>query len=193
MPSIFRSVLWLIFLSLAFPAALHAQQFVSRGTDVSRATKGAARGETNAAFGVPLLAQLARAAGYVFEGTVLSVVRVGGTANAVPAVQITFRVVRGIRGTQTGQVLTVREWAGLWEAGERYRPGERVVLFLYPPSKLGLTSPVAGAFGRISVDAKGWLSTPAGDGTTSSDTAPAQRRRLSSEDLARAIQRPEVK
>jgi hypothetical protein len=45
----------------------------------------------------------------------------------------------------------VREWAGLWEAGERYRAGERVLLYLYPPSKLGLTSPVGGRLGRYQI------------------------------------------
>jgi hypothetical protein len=51
--------------------------------------------------------------------------------------------------------LTIHEWAGLWDRGERYRVGERVMLFLYSPSKLGLTSPVAGAMGRFVVDAQG--------------------------------------
>jgi hypothetical protein len=30
-----------------------------------------------------------------------------------------------------------------------------VLLFLYPPSKLGLTSPVAGAMGRFALDSEG--------------------------------------
>ena len=30
--------------------------------------------------------------------------------------------------------------------------GEHVLLFLYPPSKLGLTSPVGGPLGRFNVD-----------------------------------------
>src|SRR5215469_13463488 len=40
---------------------------------------------------------------------------------------------------------------GCGRPGERYRTGERVFLFLYPASKLGLTSPVAGATGRWAV------------------------------------------
>ena len=36
--------------------------------------------------------------------------------------------------------------------GQRYRVGERVLLFLYPPSKLGLTSCVGGRMGRFTVD-----------------------------------------
>jgi hypothetical protein len=76
-------------------------------------------------------------------------------ANSVAMTQITFRVEQAIRGTRSGQVLTIREWAGLWNSGERYRPGERVLLFLYSPSKLGLTSPVGGSSGRFAVDHAG--------------------------------------
>jgi hypothetical protein len=99
---------------------------------------------------------LARSSGYIFDGTVLSVERVArNDANSVAMTQITFRVEQAIRGTRSGQVLTIREWAGLWNSGERYRPGERVLLFLYSPSKLGLTSPVGGPSGRFAVDYAG--------------------------------------
>ena len=70
----------------------------------------------------------------------------------VQTVEITFHVDHAIRGVRAGDILTIREWAGLWSIGERYRLGEHVLLFLYPPSKLGLTSPVGGPLGRFSVD-----------------------------------------
>jgi hypothetical protein len=99
---------------------------------------------------------LTRNSGYIFDGTVLSVERVAGTEpDSVATVQVTFRVERAIRGTRNGQVLRIREWAGLWSSGERYRPGERLLLFLYSPSKLGLTSPVGGPLGRLAVDPGG--------------------------------------
>jgi hypothetical protein len=94
--------------------------------------------------------------GYVFAGRVLSVrYDAPNAANEVASVRITFRVEQGVRGTRTGSTLTIREWAGLWQGGARYRVGERVVLFLHPPSKLGLTSPVNGDQGRYNVDAQG--------------------------------------
>ena len=43
----------------------------------------------------------------------------------------------------------------LWSGAQRYRVGERVLLFLYPPSKLGLTSCVGGAVGRFTIDPRG--------------------------------------
>ncbi len=99
---------------------------------------------------------LARNAGYIFDGTVLSVQRVvQNELGNVATVEITFRVEQAMRGARAGQVLTIREWAGLWDSGERYRPGERLLLFLYSPSKLGLTSPVGGPSGRFAVDIRG--------------------------------------
>jgi len=68
--------------------------------------------------------------------------------------RVTFHVDRGIRGVRTGQMLVIHEWAGRWEFGERYQTGEHVLLFLYPPSKLGLTSTVGGAQGRLNIDAE---------------------------------------
>jgi hypothetical protein len=102
------------------------------------------------------LRSLTRNAGYIFDGTVLAVEQVAPSeTSSLATVQITFRVEQAIRGTRPGQLLTIREWAGLWNSGERYRPGERTLLFLYSPSKLGLTSPVGGPSGRFAVDSSG--------------------------------------
>jgi hypothetical protein len=98
---------------------------------------------------------LVRSSGYIFAGTVKSVDRVVPKGDAVATVQISFHVDQAMRGVRTGQTLAIREWAGLWESGERYRPGERVLLFLYPPSKLGLTSPVQGPVGRFRIGSDG--------------------------------------
>jgi hypothetical protein len=94
---------------------------------------------------------LTQSSGYIFAGTVRSVERVAPKRNGVATVRIAFRVDEAMQGVRTGQTLTIYEWAGLWEAGETYRPGERVLLFLYPPSKLGLTSPVRGPQGRFKI------------------------------------------
>jgi hypothetical protein len=64
-------------------------------------------------------------------------------------------VERALRGIAAGEILTIHEWAGLWRNGERYHVGESVLLFLYPPSRLGLTSPVGGAIGRFPLDSQG--------------------------------------
>ncbi len=99
------------------------------------------------------LPRMIQSAGIIFSGQVLSVTRRGAASGqlATPTV-VTFRVQHAIRGAVSGQNLTIREWPGLWNRGERYRVGERVFLFLYPPSRLGLTSPVKGQLGRLAMD-----------------------------------------
>jgi hypothetical protein len=104
---------------------------------------------------------LTSSAGYIFAGTVQSIRRDRPNGNSVATVQINFHVDQGIRGVHTGQTLAIREWVGLWESGERYHPGERVLLFLYPPSKLGLTSPVRGPMGRFGIGPDGLVIDPA--------------------------------
>lgn len=110
----------------------------------------------SAGLGPAFFSQLVRSAGIIFSGRVTSV----GRAPSSPGQQqastaVVFEVERALRGASPGQSLTIHEWAGLWSSGERYRVGEHVLLFLYSPSKLGLTSPVAGALGRFAVDSQG--------------------------------------
>jgi hypothetical protein len=97
-------------------------------------------------------------------------------------------------------VLTIREWAGLWSSGDRYRKGERLLLFLYRPSKLGLTSLVGETLGRFPVDSAGniildnqklaALSTrPGSPARPASPTRRPMKNRVSSRTLALAFQR----
>jgi hypothetical protein len=107
-------------------------------------------------YGVPTLVQLNRNAGYIFVGTVRSVAKVEPTSQGgVATVRITFHVENALRGVRRGQTLVIREWAGRWESGEPYRVGERTMLFLFPPGKLGLTSPVGGELGKFRLDSYG--------------------------------------
>jgi hypothetical protein len=102
------------------------------------------------------LPRLVRAAGVIFSGRVAFVGHAALPQGVVPSsTTVTFQVEKAIRGTSPGQMLTIREWGGLWGNGERYRVGEHVLLFLYAPSKLGLTSPVAGAMGKFVIDSQG--------------------------------------
>jgi hypothetical protein len=104
-------------------------------------------------FGLP---QLSQAAGTIFSGQVISVTRAPAPQHtAVEAIAIRFHVENSIRGAIPGQDLTIYQWMGLWSGGQRYRIGERLLVFLYPPSKLGLTSIVGGSLGRFAVDSSG--------------------------------------
>jgi hypothetical protein len=100
--------------------------------------------------------RLLRDSGKIFSGTVLQVEhRNSDSSSALATTKIVFRVDEAIRNVRRGQTLEINEWAGLWQSGERYHPGERVLLFLYPPSRLGLTSPVGNRAGRFAVNRAG--------------------------------------
>ena len=98
---------------------------------------------------------LIQRSGYIFAGTVLAVEHVPPLPNEMPIVRVVFHIDEAIRGVQQGQTLTIREWAGSWNSSQQYRRGERVLLFLYPPSKLGLTSLVTGNSGQLELNARG--------------------------------------
>ena len=100
--------------------------------------------------------QIVRASGTIFAGTVTKIEH--GPARggrAIATVAVTFRVERPLRGAIPGDSFTILQWLGLWAAGQRYVVGEHVLLFLYPPSKLGLTSAVAGPMGRFNLGPAG--------------------------------------
>lgn len=142
----------------------------------------------------PDLRQVARQAGIIFAGKVVSIEPLRlADSDHVASVQITFQVEQGVRGVRAGEQLTFREWAGLWSGSERYRVGQRMMLFLYAPSALGLTSPVGGPAGRMPVDQNGRiLLTLAQQQSLQASRAPARidnGRHLSLRDFVHAIRR----
>jgi hypothetical protein len=105
---------------------------------------------------LPVSWRVLRGSGRIFSGTVLQVEhRNSDSTSALATTRIVFRVDEAIRNVHRGETVVINEWAGLWQSGERYHPGERVLLFLYPPSRLGLTSPVGNRAGRFAVDRAG--------------------------------------
>jgi hypothetical protein len=139
---------------------------------------------------IPKLHPLATKAGYIFSGTVKSVGRVvPRTAGSLPVMRITFHVDQGFVGVRSGQDLVINEYVGLWQAGESYLPGERVTLFLYPPSKLGLTSPVGGLSGRFNIDPGGRIIIEPGPPHRSPLSRAPKPILLSPDDFARALHR----
>jgi hypothetical protein len=117
----------------------------------------------------PRWKQLSRRAGMIFAGTVLTAATPTGTTTVItqtgaadpavpgttPAVQVRFRVDRAIAGVERGQILTIHEWAGAWSMHRPMRSGQHILIFLYPPSRLGLTSPVGGSLGQVALDPSG--------------------------------------
>jgi len=108
----------------------------------------------------PQWKQLSRRAGMIFAGTVLTAATpTAATDRAVPgvtpAVQLSFRVERAIAGVERGQILTIHEWVGARFMHRPMRSGQHILIFLYPPSRLGFTSPVGGSLGQVALDPSG--------------------------------------
>ena len=137
------------------------------------------------------LPHMIHTSGAIFAGTVTTIKRSPVSAkNHVATVAVTFHVDRGIRGTISGQDFTLRQWIGLWNGGQqRYRIGEKVLLFLYPPSKLGLTSWVGGSLGHFSFDSWGRVLLSAEHiSAFGSDPVLGRKSTVGLEDFARAVQ-----
>ncbi len=113
----------------------------------------------------PQWRQMSRRAGMIFAGTVLTTatsVMTTQTAatdretpGTTPAVQLSFRVDEAIAGVDRGQILTIHEWAGAWSMHRPMTRGQHILIFLYPLSRLGLTSPVGGSVGQVALDPSG--------------------------------------
>jgi hypothetical protein len=118
------------------------------------------------------LQQLAARSETIFSGIVTAITPTRPASGRTATVTITFEVENAIRGVKAGQTYSFREWAGLWAAGPRYRIGQRLLLFLYPPSKLGLTSPVSGPSGVLAVDTQGRVLVPPPQGMSGIPPSP---------------------
>lgn len=99
--------------------------------------------------------KIARSAGTIFVGTVLGVENARTPGQSVPIIQIRFRVEHPIAGMREAETFTLREWSGAWSIHRPMRRGEKLLVFLYAPSRLGLSSPVGGALGQIPIDPGG--------------------------------------
>jgi hypothetical protein len=94
---------------------------------------------------------MSRLAGVIFAGQVLTVRRQQGRHGATGVIEIEFAVEDAVRGV-SGGTYTLREWAGLWPAGdEPFRAGQRFLMLLHAPGASGLSSPVGGRDGAIPI------------------------------------------
>jgi len=100
------------------------------------------------------LHNLSDAAGIVFIGEVVAIRSLPGSYGSSGVVEIDFRIDQAIRNCTSNSTYTLREWAGLWAGGDqRYRVGQRLLLFLHTPGPTGISSPVGGMVGAIPVRA----------------------------------------
>ena len=92
------------------------------------------------------LFEMVRAADRIFWGRCLKAEPGREPSTGLPVTAYTFEVLRGIKGTDTGKSIRFQQLSRGAIGGIRGLPefsrGQEILLFLYPDSKLGLTSPV---------------------------------------------------
>jgi len=110
------------------------------------------------------LRAMSRLAGVIFAGQVIGARRLDGVNGTTGVVEISFSVEDAVRGV-SGSTYTLREWAGLWPAGDQpFRVGQRFLMLLHAPGAAGLSSPIGGMDGAI----------PIRGGVQTQTTAPAE-------------------
>jgi len=90
------------------------------------------------------LPEMTDSAGMVFYGRCLAVET--SSPNGILAKRYSFKVIEALKGVEPDQVVTFQQISGSGSFGipgiPAYQKGQEVLLFLYPESRLGLTSPV---------------------------------------------------
>jgi len=146
-----RNWVWVVTLSAGVAGGGALGQAAASGSGSAGATiapAAEAPGGTSvlpAASVADVLRGLAARAGVVFVGQVQSIVPKDGV------VEITFQVQQPVVGVAAGKYVE-REWAGRWVGGQqRYRVGQSAMFFLHAPNAAGLSSPVDGMAGVVSL------------------------------------------
>lgn len=103
------------------------------------------------------ISEMTAAAGTIIVGTVTHA-RSALDERGDPVTYTTFRVEQAIKGTPGG-TFTIKQYGGVTSTANMlinhmryFRQGERVMVMLYPPSRLGFSSPVGLDQGAWSVD-----------------------------------------
>lgn len=101
------------------------------------------------------LFEMVRAADRIFWGRCLQAEPGREASTGLPVTAYTFEVLRGIKGARAAQSIRFQQLTGGPAGAVRglpvFSPGQEILLFLYPDSRLGLTSPVGLAQGIFQV------------------------------------------
>ncbi len=99
------------------------------------------------------LEELTARAGRIFSGRCVAVESVVHPQLSFAVTRVTFEVEQAVKGDLSSTVTIDLFGGGGLTLAEtpRFVPGERAILFLYPPSALGLTSPVALGQGKFAL------------------------------------------
>ena len=107
---------------------------------------------------VPLnLEEITSASNRIFTGTCTNVEEIEDDPESkLPVFKYTFKINDAIKGLQGKEEITFKQWKPTAkDAG--YEVGNKYILFLYPDSERGLTSPVGFLQGQFEVERKGLI------------------------------------
>lgn len=108
---------------------------------------------------VPLnLEEIVSASDRIFAGKCINAeVLDNDPESKMPVIKYTFKIIEGIKGVGGKEKITFKQWLPTVRNGS-YEKGEKYVLFLYPNSIRGLTSPVGlSSQGQFDIEEKGFI------------------------------------
>lgn len=106
---------------------------------------------------IPLnLEEIVSASDRIFTGRCISVEEIekDNDSRNLPTVKFTFKVTEGIKGIGNKKEVSFKQWKPTVR-NANYQIGKKYVLFLFPDSKFGLTSPVGFLQGQFEIEEKG--------------------------------------
>lgn len=108
---------------------------------------------------IPLnLEEITNSAGLIFSGVCTDKEEIENDPESnLPVYKYTFQVIEAIKGLDPSEKeVTFKQWKPTVK-GAGYDIGEKYILFLYPKSNLGLTSPVGYLQGQFEIETSGLL------------------------------------
>lgn len=103
------------------------------------------------------LQEIIQASGKIFTGRCLKVEEIENDPESnLEVVNYRFKVIEGIRGVKDNSEISFKQWKPTVRNAS-YEVGKKYVLFLYPKSNKGLTSPVGLSQGLFDIGKKGFI------------------------------------
>ncbi len=103
------------------------------------------------------LEEITSAAGRIFTGICTNVEEIENDPESkLPVTKYTFKITEAIKGLQGKEEVTFKQWKPTTKDAS-YKAGEKYILFLYPDSERGLTSPVGFLQGQFEIEKKGLI------------------------------------
>lgn len=107
---------------------------------------------------IPLnLEEITDAAGRIFVGNCTNIEEIENDSESkLPVIKYTFKITEGIKGVDNKEEIAFKQWQPTVR-GASYEIGKKYILFLYPNSDRGLTSPVGFLQGQFEIEKKGLI------------------------------------